>query len=243
MLCCTGYQYVSSPVYVPLNESKNEVSANLSTNSFRLGYSVSDHISLFTAYYQKSKVSGFPEKFLNNGDESVFDAKYMEWYDGNLGFSYFNKYKYFNYEILTGAGYGKSYYRNEIVLRPDRLDFKMNSERWNCFLQGNVGYKVSNIFQFALFSKLTYTNYFNLNTSLLTTNFNEEMPAGVNFFNNQTETPLFFTDVGLCARVGYKYLFFQTMYFETYNIKNHLIHYRKHNFQISIFFTMNLSDQ
>ena len=51
MMGCTGYQYVSSPRYVPLNETKGEVTANVHLSAVQLGYAFTNNFSVFATAF------------------------------------------------------------------------------------------------------------------------------------------------------------------------------------------------
>src|SRR4051812_39472283 len=50
---CTGYQYIASPSYVPFNTKKGDLKANISYNHVQLGYSLTNHFSLFATGYKR----------------------------------------------------------------------------------------------------------------------------------------------------------------------------------------------
>jgi hypothetical protein len=78
---CSGYQYVASPRFVPLNEKKGDVNLNIYTSGAQLGYAFSNKFSAFaTAFrryptvYEKKRVD-FEETYLRTceSEESMSD--------------------------------------------------------------------------------------------------------------------------------------------------------------------------
>ncbi len=110
---CTGYQYVATPHYVPVNLEKGKLVGNVSFNYFQLGYTLSNNFSIYTTGYYRKNDGGIIKATalgLENAGAHIQTDKQR---DFDLGITYFKKPgDYFSYEIVTGIGNGIVKYWN-----------------------------------------------------------------------------------------------------------------------------------
>jgi hypothetical protein len=164
---CQGFQYITTPQYVPLHEKKNELKGVASYNTVQLGYSVSNHMSLFMAgnYRNKSSPRGLISSMgKENGGESNSRDKH---YDINIGAGYFTKRKKVIIETLAGAGAGRMEYGHDLDLMYPDYNFTMTANKYNVFIQPGIGYKVKSILEIAVFSRFNYVQYNKIKTVLV----------------------------------------------------------------------------
>src|SRR5688500_12949123 len=53
LMGCSGYQYVASPRFVPLNEKKGELTANLYLSGLQVGYAFTNKFSVFATGFKR----------------------------------------------------------------------------------------------------------------------------------------------------------------------------------------------
>jgi hypothetical protein len=181
MTGCTAYQYVASPPYVPLHKKKGEVVLNLSLNSAQAGYSITDHVSLFsTAYIFEG--GSFPL----SEDESRF-------LEGTIGAGYFRKYGALYSSVLVGGGLGQVSYSNSIA-GSSNYAFNMNADKMNFYIQPQVSHVLNKYFEVSGFLKFNYNEYYHINSSLYKIEFETEFTPAIqkHYEYSLTET------VGIC---------------------------------------------
>jgi hypothetical protein len=244
MCSCAGYQYVASPQYVPLNTKKDDLKANVFYNYAQVGYSVTNHFSMFiTGYYRNGGSTIFEKMAAKEGDGAdSYDDKSHE---VNLGASYFTTSKLFTYEIHVGGGGGKIYYQHTKDLR-DLYKAEFNADKFNIFIQPSISYKIPNsfgdYFQFGAFTKIAAHRYYNIKD-------NSEFGQYLNksdidkedlYFSNSRTREFYFAEPGLCLRAGGKWIKGNATLSFPVNLSGDDIRYRKTNLYLSVFFDLNL---
>jgi len=243
LISCNSNQYVSSQQYIPLNEKKGEIKSNIYINTFQIGYSITNHLSLYGEYLKRNYqfitvFDGFENFGQIGGNNKILDK--------NLGLSYFNILKKYKFEILFGIGkgtYGYYYY----IHNPDSnysgktdYNFGVDSKKFNLYLQPNFGYKFKEklfIGEIGLFSRIYYTRLYDINTS-----FENNSPTPSKqihlIFLNKDNMNFYFLEPGIFLKAGIKYMSFQFI-FSPQNIclNNKYLKIQKMN----IFFSINLN--
>jgi hypothetical protein len=235
---CSGYQYVSTPQYVPLNDKKGELKGNISFNSYQLGYSLSDNISIFTTGFYRYPASSFNPETMTGKENSGAYIRTDNMHDFSFGASYFIKHKVFNYELLGGLGFGNINYTSTKDLSND-YEFKMDATKSYVYLQPDFGYKVSHILEVAVFSRFSYNIYDNINTSS-TIGSNTGIEPDDKYFLNKSNVDLFFAEPGVAVRVGSKNVKLNTQLSSTINLTGQNIRYREINVYLSLFVNLNI---
>jgi hypothetical protein len=241
MVGCKGYQYVPNPQYIPLNEKKGELIAGVSTNSIQLGYSFADHFSWFTSACLR------PKAFSNNINNMLNDQVVTEKsHNIDVGFSFFSKTKYFNYEILMGAGFGhldySNDYKNADESGQENYKFEMDNGKYNFFVQPDIGIKVEDHFEIGLFSKFSMVNYYDINTSIEKSEIRKIDPHD-EYFIRKENTSFFCTEPGLFVRAGGKHIKFNAVFAMNYFLTDAHINYRPGSFYLSLFLNFDLLKQ
>lgn len=159
--------------------------------------------------------------------------------------NYFNKIKFIKYEILGSIGYGHNYYYNQIDDYPN-YEFTMFVDRFISFIQPNISYRFLNIAEFGLFSRFIYNNYFNISSEIIYSGVISDYPNSEKenkFFSERSTADLFFLEPGFCARVGGRYVKFQTIFFPTFNLTDTKVRFREYNVYLSVFLKFNLLEK
>lgn len=227
---CSGYQYVSSPQYVPLHEKKGEVVVNLSKKNAQVGYAITNNLSVFaTGYQHKGKTVRF------SGKENSGEARRShECYEVNVGTGYFRTSNRLVYEVLVGGGFGKMKYTQTRDWWPDDYQFDMSSDRINFYIQPNFGFIDTKYFELGVFTRFNYYRYDNLKTSVIMGG-NETVDERDQYFMNRQYRNLFFVEPGVVFRGGTPLVKFQTTLSSTLNIKSQDLKYRYVSLNFSLF--------
>jgi hypothetical protein len=222
MIGCSGYQYVASPRYVPLNERKGDINVYASLTGGQLGYAFSNKFSAFATGFKRF--------------ETVFEKN--QWPDGerrrngesreiNLGLTYFGAKEKLHYEVVVGGGMGDmTFHSNYEDDGPSFAGYTMDMEadKWNVFIQPNFSYKiherVNKHLALAVFTKFNSVNYYN--TVLTRESFddsigewreiqvtdltpNPKYDEGLVYFSNHEKSNLFFIEPGVFVKGGGRY--------------------------------------
>jgi hypothetical protein len=207
---CSGYQYVASPRFVPLNEKKGDVNLNIYTSGAQLGYAFSNKFSAFaTAFrryptvYEKKKVD-FKETHLRTCESEEI----------NVGLSYFGKRENFLYEVLIGGGLGDMNFTSQNRDFHDGYRIKMQARKTNAFIQPTLSYKLNGtpakhlaIAAFTKFNSLYYydilvTNYEDIPLSEISFQPGTKLDDGLNYFGGRKDAYLFFIEPGIFIKGG-----------------------------------------
>ncbi len=237
---CNAYHYVASPAFVPLNEKKGELKANISPTGGQIGYSFSDHLSVFATGYDRFTFNSFWESIEedhNRDDYYTDDAC-----EYNIGLSFFYPHLGVRYEALMGGGAGYIKYESpkDLTVFPD--EFKMHAERVNVFIQPSIGYGIADVIYFGVFCRLNAYRYYNIQTYVAINSVNNDyLKPNDHVFVDRKTMNLFLIEPGFMARVGYKYVHFQTMISFTNNMSDYDIIVRHDNlYFFSIFLNFDL---
>jgi len=249
LISCQSYQYVSCQQYIPLNEKKGEIKSNISLNTIQIGYSLTNHLSLYGEYLNRNNT--FYEKFAGaeNSGQIGGDNKIL---DKNFGISYFNILKKYKSEILFGIGkgtYGYDYYiDNPYSNYSSKTDyeFSVDSKKFNLYIQPNFGYKFIKkllIGEIGLFSRIYYTRLYDINTSFEN---NSPTPSKQEhlIFLNKDNMNFYFLEPGIFLKAGIKYISYQII-FSPQNIclNNKYLKIREKNICFGINLNINLFKQ
>jgi len=162
LTCCTGYQYVSSPAYVPQHTAKGEGRVNLYLNGAQAGYSPINHLMFFTTAHYHSAPGGkggiFEEK-----DEDRFRKTISS--DFTIGSGWYARRDRIVYEVIAGAGLGKIDYANHRSrFYGYSLDMKANTQHY--YIQPDIGFSVLDHFNFTVFVKTDFCRYTHITNKL-----------------------------------------------------------------------------
>lgn len=232
---CSGYQYVASPRYVPLNEKKGELTGNLYMSGLQVGYAFSNKFSLFATGYQRIPTVeiGNPFGGIDGHSHRSGDSREI-----NLGLCHFWKRNKFHYEILVGGGFGDMTFINDHEGAKNRdmnYNFKMQADRSNIFVQPNVGCKfrsTSGKFNLtvAAFTKFNRVYYHNIKTEtssgFSSNSAKPDFDAGIEYFSSRKEANLFFIEPGLCVKGGWKNFKGTAQISPVINASGHALHYQ-----------------
>jgi hypothetical protein len=246
---CTGYQYVASPQYIPLNTRKGEVKGNISLNAVQLGYTVSNHFSLFASAYERN--GGTSVNFEKWGTKEGGGANSYKDHANeiNAGGSYFKCSDRFIYEIHAGAGKGKVYFVHDKDLR-EGYHFEMNANKTDAFIQPSFSYRIpsakqfntENFFQFGVFMKVVGYRYYDLKVKSVIGRASGSDGADKEdlYFMNRNFRNLYFAEPGVCIRAGSKWIKGSTVLSVPVNLQGDNIRHRPLNLNISAFINFSL---
>jgi hypothetical protein len=155
---CTSYQYIPSHHYVHLHKSKGEVVASL--NSFPLGlqggYSISNHLFVFTTAYSKQRnkrtARGSGEE---NDGHHTYRGSSME---VNGGMGYYTRKGNTTFEIMAGGGVGEIRHTHAIE-ELGGYHFSVVANRSNIFLEPVIGFSINDYVEMGLFARLNSVKY------------------------------------------------------------------------------------
>jgi len=249
VLCsCTGYQYVASPQYVPLNTQKGELKANLSHNHMQAGYSVSNHVSLFsTGYWRSGKLPGILDGLSKEHDDS--DDYSDKAYEITGGASYYTVHNRFIYEVHVGAGGGKIDYLHSREPAGDYYVMHMKAHRATVFIQPSFAYRfykdpAKNFVELGAFTRLIAYRYHNLQT---TTTISPSYPHKIEpfdtYFANRGSRDIYFAEPGFCFRVGGQNLKFNMLTSFPISLQGDNVRFRSGNLYMGFFINLNVLER
>lgn len=234
---CTGYQYVSTPVYVPTNYEQGSIKANISINSIQAGYSLSDHISVFANGYSRKSVKGLNTESMFGKENSGASIRSDSSYEANVGLSYYFVKWFLNFEVLLGTGIGELQYNNTLDFYPDNYVFNMNANKYNIFIQPYIAYRFRNLYECGLFTKLSYYSYYDIKSSgnIGINGESNKVDEFDDYFRNKKQVNLYFGEPGMFFRIGFRNVKFQTTVSNTISLNNEDYYYRDFNLRFSVF--------
>lgn len=243
---CTGYQYVASPRFLPLNEKKGELTANVYLSGLQIGYAFSNKFSVFATGYQRFPRENVPDIrgafFGAPTDERVGQSSEI-----NIGISCFGKKKNLLYEVLTGGGLGEMSFATDASnnkSQTDNYSFYMEANKWNIFIQPNFSYKfhktkVNDLVSIGVFTKFNFLQYYNIETELnRNPNFIRSVDDAIEYFNGRTEAYLFFMEPGVFVKVGRKNFKGTAQIAPVLNLSGHSV--RQNDISVNMGFVMKL---
>jgi hypothetical protein len=243
---CSGYQYVASPRYVPLNEKKGELTANLNASGLQVGYAFSNKFSAFATGYMRPPTIGTVNPFIGRDGQSDRSGDSREI---NIGLSYFGKKNNILYEVLVGGGFGDMTFENNHhgAKSWDRnYHFKMQADRSNIFIQPNVSYKFFGDskrirLSVAVFTKFNRVYYHNIVTDLVASSSHKpDFDSGIEYFNTREEANLFFIEPGIAFKAGTKNFKGMAQLAPVINLSGHALHYQMISLNIGLSINLNL---
>jgi hypothetical protein len=247
---CSGYQYVASPRYVPLNEKKGELTANLSSSSLQVGYAFSNKFSAFTTGYMRPPTMETVNPFIGRDGQSERSGDSREI---NVGLSYYGKKNNILYEVLVGGGFGDMTFENNHHGAKNRdlnYHFKMQADRSNIFIQPNVSYKFFDDskrirLSIAVFTKFNRVYYHNIATYLsygftAQPSVKPDFDSGIEYFHTRMEANLFFIEPGIAFKAGTKNFKGMAQLAPVINLSGHALHYQMISLNIGLSINLNL---
>lgn len=230
---CTGYQYVSSPQYVPFNEKKGELKTNISYTALQLGYSITNNLSIFYDY--DFRVRNYSSSMITSEHDGTISGSHKA-NDNNIGFSFFKSRNQFIYEVLVAGGFGDMSYSNNVdSFAYNNFSLKVNKK--NFYIQPTIGYKMSEGNSngvIGLFTRIYCTRYTNIKTEVFKSNYVSVNPDNA-YFIGKNKIDLFFIEPGLLLRVGKKHISFQTIISPTISLNSNHLKYRSFNLFFGLF--------
>jgi hypothetical protein len=240
---CSGYQHIASPAYVPLNTKKDNLKASVFYNHLQAGYTVSNHVSIFTTGYYRNGGTVVNLEKLGSKEGSGADSYDDKFREVNAGVSYFTNKKHFTYEVHIGGGIGKVYYYHTKDLNYI-YSAEFDARKSNIFIQPSAAYKFPNAFgdyfQLGAFTKVSAIRYYDIkNKSSFDTKVDEEDT----YFSNTQSRQFYFIEPGLCIRAGGKHIKGNATLSFPINAGSNEIRYRKTNLYLSVFFDLDLLNE
>ena len=239
---CSGYYYTASPHHVPLNTGKGELKTNIGINSLQAGYTISNHLSLFTTGYYRYKATNISFETMLGKENSGDDIHADKSYEINLGGSYFYNYNKLVFEVLFGAGIGNLEFEHVIDLYEADYEFNLNSQKYNIFIQPNIGIKFNEHISLNLSTKFSQQHLYNIKTDLVWGDYTNEAISDDYFFN-KSNANLYFIEPGLTFQFGGERVKMQTQIIPVFNLSETYIRYRELSLNLSLFVNLNLNGQ
>ncbi len=242
---CFAYNYIPTPVYVPVNREKGIITTIVSYNYFQIGYAFSNHFSVYTAGNGNRNNIGI---FWDDADLRVgYRINNDKFSQFDIGGSYFKPLgRYFSYEIVSGIGTGKVDYRSKwqyLDDSPSPLDyeFSFTSQKAALFIQPCISFKEEDFFDFTIFSRLNYTRYYDLNSSLdLGSGYYTSVTKYDSYFFNKRTADLYFFEPGFQLELGYKNYRGVVSWSKAISLQSGVQGYRKSNLYLGFHFSYNL---
>jgi hypothetical protein len=240
MSACSGYQYVASPQFVPLNTKKGELQANLYPSGGQIGYAFSDHFSVFATGYKRFGPGGEignPANGLNKENSGVV-RRGCGASEISAGIGYFKFREPFVFEALFGAGAGKmNYEMSKDLLR--NYEFKMTAQRRNLYVQPDFGIKFNKHLELGLFARFNFVQYNNLVTEM-TQGDNPEPEKEDQVFLDRKTASLFFVESGASFKAGWTNMKFHVQLSPTVNLYPQHIRNQKINLNLGLSFNVDV---
>jgi hypothetical protein len=233
---CTGYQHVSSPVYVPLSSKKGDLTTNISPSNLQVGYSFSDRLNVFaTGFYRKQRTFEFII-----GKENSLDTLYSDFTrEITVGGGYLLYKGTFTYTLLAGAGVGSVRYERKID-HYDGYKFNLDAYKASLFVQPNVGLNLNDRFVFNFFTRLGMYHYYQVNYSIYLGELRTQIDPLDTYFVNRSTYNVLFVDPGLSVQIGSEKFKFQTTLFPSFKLNSSEIRYNKFNVHLGMSINLNL---
>jgi len=230
---CIGRQYVASPHYVPLHKEKGEISCSIGQRDFQLGYSLTNHLLIFTS--GKYREVAYDLEGLDMNREASQDRSY----ELGGGAGYFKSFhKILSFETLCGTAFGKLSYQYERGFVQDLHLFDMNTRKYNIYIQQNIGVTIKRYFEFAISAKLIKYELYNINCRN-NVDFTTDSYVDVNtYFIGKQKASYTFFEPGFTFRVGFHNWKAQLQGVWVSKLSNNPIYYRDTNVFLSV--NMNL---
>jgi hypothetical protein len=242
LMGCSGYQYVASPRFVPLNEKKGDLTANLYPSGLQVGYAFTNKFSVFATGFKR-----FPTLETKNPISDGKDHRSGESKEINIGLSYFKKKEHLLYEILVGAGLGSMSFANDFKHNKNRdvnYTFEMEARRKNIFIQPNFTWKfnkpaIDRRLAIAVFTKFNFIQYYDIRTEY-SAGTQAKPDSGVDYFRTQTEADLFFIEPGIVVKGGFKNFKGMIQGSPIINLSGHALHYNIFSVNMGVAINFNL---
>ena len=255
---CSGYQYVASPRYVPLNEKKGDLNCNIYHIGAQVGYAFSNKLSAFATAFKRFPTDFEKEKWIVDEYNRNGESREI-----NLGLTYFWHKENLFYEILSGGGVGDMEFssRTNEEFGPGGYSLNMEADKWNAFIQPNFSVKINQrldkYLAVAAFAKFNYVHYYNIavtrqkyDTILLDWRpepVHDLTPHpmyddGLVYFSNHSRSDLFFIEPGIFVKAGGPYLKVTSQISYVINASGPSMHYQPLSINVGCSINFNLFD-
>lgn len=244
MMGCSGYQYVASPRYVPLNETKGEVTVNVHPSAVQLGYAFTNNFSVFATGFRRFSAGPTANPLPVNGKHHRYGSSK----EVNVGFSYFKKTGKFVVEVLAGGGYGDMSFGDDFTddkHHDEGYQFDMTANRRNFFIQPDIRFKFRNAtfnehFSLAVFTKFNSVRYYNIESELQATVYSRDLDDGIHYFASRQQAALFFIEPGVQIKGGSRNFKAVVQLCPVINASSHALRYQRFSINSGITMNMNL---
>ena len=234
---CSGYYYTASPHHVPMNSQKGQLKTNIGINSLQAGYTVTNHFSFFTTGYFRYKATNLNYETILSKENSGDDIHSDKSSEINIGGSYFYNLNKLTIEVLFGGGYGNLEFDHTIDFFESDYNFDMNAQKYNLFVQPNIGIKFNNHLDLNLSTKFSQQNLYNIKSNVFWGDYtNEEISD--DYFLNKTKASLYFIEPGLTFRFGGERIKMQTQIIPVFNLSETNIRYRELSLYLSLYINL-----
>jgi hypothetical protein len=237
---CSGYEYVSSPHYVPLHKEKGELTSCVGHNNIQMGYSLTNHFAVFASGKYRNTRDNIKHMFgESEGSYSEKNDYEDETFDVNIGAGVFNHYHIFTFETLVGTGLGQSDYEHTKDL-VNMYSFNLQANRLNFHIQQNFGVNIwKNYLEMGISAK--YINFlcYDINNQITVGDNRDNISTDTYFVGKKTARMSFF-EPGLTIRGGFHHFKVQTQLIPVINLTENRIRYRELSLFVSFSVNLNL---
>ena len=229
MVGCTGYHYVSTPPYIPVNTDSGMLNFNISFSNYQLGYAFKNFSVFTTGYYRNTQHGG--GLVWDEGTREYYHTdKHYQFDVGATHFKTLNR--HLSYELVAGTGYGGVEYSNTQDLTPN-YEFDFDAQKINLYLQPNITFRQDDFFDFSIFSKVSYNQYFDIHSNYVLGE--REIVADYDeYFARRKSGSLFFFEPGFQMRLGWKNVKGMLGYRYCAEIGNNNIRYRQTTIHLGV---------
>ncbi len=241
LICsCSGYEYVSNPHYVPLNNQKNDWKISAGKGNCQVGYFITDHITIFsTGYYRNTKgLNNWDDIFTSNNEENNGRVhREDEIYNINLGGGYVTKLGPAIFGILGSAGFGGiDYYHTQDLVNDYK--FEQFGNNYNIYIQPVIGLNVKDHFEFGFSPKFIRLTYYNLRSTLEMGDNKDDVSQDM-YLAGRKRADMYFFEPGLTLRAGGKNIKAEMQFVPAFNFADtKQIRYRDFGVFFGIYFNL-----
>jgi hypothetical protein len=231
LVSCTGYQYVSSPTYVPQHHQSGEFRGNLYPNGVQLGYTPINHLLVFATGHLHADPGGKRGLFEKKDVDRFRQTKATEF---TLGAGYFIRRQRIIYEVLAGMGGGRIDYKNN---RPDFYDYsnRLQAHTKHFYVQPDFGFWIRDHFTFAFFAKLDVCRYSHLSNDTQLGAYAEPEFADQEFMR-RTKVNLVTLSPGFSFQGGWQWVKFHVQASPNFKLRTNEVRQQPLNFNVGLSF-------
>jgi hypothetical protein len=218
---------------VPLHKEKGEISCSVGITDFQLGYSLTNHLAIFTD--GKYRKTDFDYEYLDNKGTAAKD----ESYDIGGGVGLFKSFQnMLSFETLCGGGLGKLKYEFQDGTTNPYL-FDLNTKKYNIYIQQNIGVTIKNHIEFGISAKLIKCEFYNINAQS-NRSINPDYTDYNTYFIGKDKSSFTFFEPGFTFRGGFHGLKAQMQIVKVFELSHNPIFYRDLSFFLSINMNLNV---